>query len=268
MSQTEHAGATPVESHLASIGEILAFAVNILGNMPRAIRLFPAEVFSRMADLIRSSLFVMLFMMFILGAMLGITGSFLLEGIGLDSYVASLPAIATMRGVGEIVFCWVLAAKYGCGIVAEVGAMRISEEVDAMDVMGIPSRVYLLSTRVVAAIVVLPTMFVGGLFASFWGSHLTFVNLLNTVSPGGFDVNLYLFQGPRDFFIAVTWASVTGVVVTLVACFYGYHASGGPVGVGRATAQSMLANLVVISVLAMMFAQTFYSGNAGAPFGT
>lgn len=191
-------------AHLESVGALAGFAGQVIRDIPRAVRLFPAETAKQTGDLIRQNALVLLFMLFMLGAMLGITGSFLLEGIGLDSYVSSLPVIAIMRGVGEIVFCWVLAAKYGCGIVAELGAMRISEEIDALEVMGVPSRPYLLSTRVFAALITLPPLFVTCLLTSFWASKLFFVNVLGTVSEGGFDTYLYLFQGPRDLIVAIT----------------------------------------------------------------
>lgn len=255
-------------SSMESTGDIVRFSLRLLSEVPTTIRHYPAETTRQMGELLRSNALVLLLMLFMLGAMLGITGTFLLESLGLNSYSASLPAIAIMRGVGEIVFGWILAAKYGCGIVAELGAMRISEEIDAMEVMGVPSVPFLLSTRVVASIVTLPALFVTGLGASFIASKLFFVDALNAVSSGGFYSLLFLFQGPRDLIISIVWATLTGVVVTLVACYYGYHAHGGPVGVGRATAQAMLVNLVLISLIAMAMSQLFYANNGGAPFGT
>jgi len=252
----------------ADAGELVAFGLRVLRECPAAIRLFPSEVLRQAGLMFRSNGLVIVFMLFMLGALLGVTGTALFEGIGLESYVAAIPAIPMMRGVVEIVFGWVLAAKAGCGIVAELGAMRISEEIDAMEVMGVRSIPYLVSTRVVAAAVVLPALFVTGLVVHFVASKVFFVDLLNAVSTGGFWDVLYLMQGPRDLVIATFWASLIGIVVTIVSCYYGYTAKGGPVGVGRATAQSMLVNLVLISLISMILAQVFYGNVLDEAFGT
>jgi len=255
-------------SPFTSAGELISFGLRVLRECPAAVRLFPSEVLRQAGLLIRSNAVVVFFMLFMLGALLGITGTALFEGIGLESYVAAIPAIPMMRGVVEIVFGWVLAAKAGCGIVAELGAMRISEEIDAMEVMGVRSIPYLVSARVVAAAGVLPVLFGSALLVHFVATKLFMVDLLNSVSGGGYWDVLFLMQGPKDLLIAVFWASLTGVVVTIVSCFYGYNAKGGPVGVGRATAQSMLVNLVLISLIAMILAEVFYGNALDQAFGT
>lgn len=259
---------SPVVRPFESAGELISFAGRAVREMPAAIRLYPSEVFRQAGLFIRSNALVVLFMLFMLGALMGITGSFLFEGIGLDSYVSAINSIPLMRGVIEIVFGWILAAKYGCGIVAEIGAMRISEEVDAMEVMGIRSIPYLVGTRLAAALVVLPFLFVSALVVHFIAAKLFFVDLLNTVSAGGFDNVLFLLQSPRDLMIAMLWGTIVGFIVTVVATYFGYTASGGPVGVGRATAQAMLVNLVLISISALLIAQIFYANSFAEAFGT
>jgi phospholipid/cholesterol/gamma-HCH transport system permease protein len=257
-----------IASPFEHAGELVAFALRAVKEMPVAIRLYPSEVFRQAGLLIRSNAIVVYFMLFMLGALLGITGTFLFETIGLDSYVSAINAVPMMRGVVEIVFGWILAAKYGCGIVAELGAMRISEEIDAMEVMGVRSIPYLIGTRLAAALLVLPFLFVTALGIHFIAAKLFFVDFLNTVSTGGFTYVLFLLQSPRDFMVALLWGTVVGFLVTVVACFYGYNAKGGPVGVGRSTAQAMLVNLVLISVTAMIIAQIFYANVLAEAFGT
>lgn len=259
---------SPVVRPLESAGELVSFAARAVREMPAAIRLYPSEVFRQAGLFIRSNALVVLFMLFMLGALMGITGSFLFEGIGLDSYVSAINSIPLMRGVIEIVFGWILAAKAGCGIVAEIGAMRISEEIDAMEVMGIRSIPYLVGTRLAAALVVLPFLFVSALVVHFFAAKLFFVDLLNTVSAGGFDNVLFLLQSPRDLMVAMLWGTIVGFIVIVVATYFGYTASGGPVGVGRATAQAMLVNLVLISITALLIAQIFYANSFAEAFGT
>lgn len=249
-------------------GELLAFAIRAIRDVPVAVRLYPSEVLRQAGLFVRSNAVVVLFMLFMLGSLMGITGTFLLETLGLDSYIAAIPAVPIMRGVVEIVFGWILAAKAGCGIVAELGAMRISEEIDAMEVMGIRSIPYLVGTRIAAALIVLPFLWVTALWVHFFASELFDVKLLSTVSEGGFEYVLFLMQSPRDFLIALVWALVVGLIVTVVACYYGYNAKGGPVGVGQSTAQAMLVNLVLISITGMILAQIFYANTRPQAFGT
>jgi phospholipid/cholesterol/gamma-HCH transport system permease protein len=91
--------------------------------------------------------------------------------------------------------------------------------------------------------------------------------LLHTASQGAFVYFLFLFQNPYDLFVTTIWACALGLLITLVSSYYGYTASGGPVGVGRNTAWSMLINLVLVSITAMMFVQLFYGNDPNAPIG-
>jgi phospholipid/cholesterol/gamma-HCH transport system permease protein len=258
----------PGEDAAVSAGNLVIFAGYVIRDIPRTLRQYPAETVSQMGRLLKSNLGVLLFMMVMLGALIGITVSFLFEGLGLESYVSATSAVPILRGVIEIVFGWILAAKYGCGIVAELGAMRISDEIDAMEVMGVESRPFLVTTRVISAAITLPFVFVMGLLIYFYSSRFIEVDVLQSVSAGGHDFILYAFQGSRELIVATLWATITGVIVTLVACYYGYTADGGPVGVGRATAQAMLVNLVLISLVAMILAMLFFLTSSGEAFGT
>jgi phospholipid/cholesterol/gamma-HCH transport system permease protein len=252
---------------MESTGEFVEFAMATFKEIPTAIRLYPDEIMRHCGAMIRSNAVVVTFMLFMMGAVMGLTAHFLFSNIGIDSYIAAVNSVAGVRGICQVVFGWIIAAKLGCGIVAELGAMRISDEIDALEVMGIRSIPFLASTRVIAAVLVLPVLFVIGLLVNFWAGWLFNVELLATVSSGGFEYFLYLFQNVRDFMIAIVWAGILGLTIVVVACFFGYTASGGPVGVGRNTAQSMLVNLVLVSIIGMMLVQLFYGNDPNAPIG-
>ena len=252
---------------LDRLGHFIEFTLSVLRGMPVALRLYPTEVLRHASLLFRENVVVVLGMLFVMGAVLGLTTTFLLESIGIDSYIAAVSAIGGMRGIIQVVFGWVVAAKVGCGIVAELGAMRISEEIDAMEVMGIRSIPYLVSTRVLAGALVMPLLFVTAMSVNFMAAYLFNVQLLGTVSSGGFSYVLYLFQNLRDFVLATVWGTSIGLSILLVSSYFGYHAKGGPVGVGRNTAQSMLVNLVLVSLVGMCLVQLFYGSNPNAPIG-
>ncbi|GAA3528134.1 MlaE family ABC transporter permease [Nocardioides daeguensis] len=257
----------PTTERLESVGSFVQFVGQVLKDIPTAVRLYPAEIMHHCGAQIRQNFLVAVFMLFMMGAVMGLTANFLYSSIGIDSLIASVNSVAGLRGMCQVVFGWIIAAKLGCGIVAELGAMRISEEIDALEVMGVRSVPYLASTRVIAAAITMPLLFVVGLLVNFGAGWLFNVELLNTVSSGGFEYFLFLFQNVRDFTIAIVWALLLGLMIVVVACYFGYTASGGPVGVGRATAQSMLVNLVLVSIVGMVLVQLFYGNSPNAPIG-
>lgn len=244
--------------------DLSRFSWRTVTELP-AVRLYASEVFRQAGVLILSSALVLWVMAFLLGAMLAVQGHYLFREIGAASYVGAIPAVFDTRGASETTWGWILAAKVGCGIVAEIGSMRISEEVDAMEVMGIRSRPYLVGTRLVSAIMAMPFLYVVGYVLTIFGSYLMNVLVLHTVSEGGFMAVLWAMQNTTDFVFSVLWTMIVSVVIILVACYFGYTAKGGPVGVGTATAKSMLVNMVLISVLAMTIVQLLYGNNPNAP---
>ena len=259
--------AVTARSGIETVGEMVQFIAEIIKNVPTAARLYPAEVVRHAGLLIRANSAVILFMMFMLGAVFGLASHFLFSSIGIESYIAAAHTIGGMRGITEVVFGWIIAAKVGCGIVAEIGAMKISEEIDAMEVMGVQSVPYLLSTRLLAGIVVTPFLWVVSLSVNFWAAYLFNAKMLQTASEGAFQYFLYLFQNTQDFMISVTWGTFLMAMVIVIAGYFGYSAKGGPVGVGRNTAQSMLVNLVMISLTALILVQMFYGQAPNAPIG-
>lgn len=260
------AAAGMAQRGVESTGSIVRFVLQVLREVPTAIRLYPSEIFRQAGLLVRSNALVVLFVMLMFGALMALTIRFSFMALGIESYLGGGQAFVT-RGVAQVVFGWVVAAKVGCGIVAELGAMRISDEIDAMEVMGVRSLTYLASTRVAATLIVIPFLWIAGMSLEFFFGYLVNVPLLDTVSQGGFVYILFQFQNTADFTFAVIWATVIAVIIVLVACYYGFTAKGGPVGVGRNTAQSMLLNLVLISLTAMVLVQLFYGNSPNVPIG-
>jgi phospholipid/cholesterol/gamma-HCH transport system permease protein len=160
-----------------------------------------------------------------------------------------------------------MAAKVGTGIVAEIGSMRISDEIDALEVMGISSMTFLCATRLLAAWLVLPFMYLAGIGAGYFASWLAVVQQIGEVSSGGFFLVFWMFQNPPDLVFSVIKAMVMATAIVLVGCYYGYTASGGPVGVGTATAKSMVLNIVLVHLIGMLGTQVFWGANPRAPIG-
>ena len=164
-------------------------------------------------------------------------------------------------------FGYILAAKVGTGIVAEIGAMRISDEIDALEVMGIQPVTFLAATRLLGAWIALPFIYLAGIGAGFFASYLAVVQQIGEVSSGGFFLIFWMFQNPPDLLYSVIKGMSMATVIVLVGCYYGYNASGGPVGVGTATAKSMVLNIVLVHLIGMLGTQLFWGANPRAPIG-
>jgi len=254
---------------LASTGEIGRFAGRIVGDVYslRVFRFF-GEALRQSGILIIYSTLVIWSLAFLIGlGACGIEAAYFNQSINAPSYSGVYAAWCNLREAVPYVFGYMMAAKVGTGIVAELGAMRISEEIDALEVMGVNSLLFLCATRLLAAWIVLPFMYIGAIGVAYLASYLAIVDQLGYVSSGGFLLVFWQFQNPLDFLYSVIKGMTMATAIVLVACYYGYNASGGPVGVGRATAKSMVLNLVLIHIIGMMGTQIFWGGNARAPVG-
>ncbi|MBA0126777.1 ABC transporter permease [Haloechinothrix sp. YIM 98757] len=255
------------QAAVQDLGGLVAFAGHAIREVPFAIRNYPSEIVRHAGLLVRQNTVIVVFMLFMIGAVLALTLHFLFANIGITSYMGAESAVAATRGPAHVPFGWIIAAKIGCGIAAEIGAMRTNEEIDATDIMGVRSVAYLVSTRLVAAFFVMPFFWIIAMSFKFLAGFLFNVHLLGSVSAGGFVSALFLMQNTKDFTFAVIWATIMGLTIIVVGCYYGYTAKGGPLGVGRNTAQSMLVNMVFISIFAVIMVQFFYGNSPNAAIG-
>ena len=260
--------ATPRE-WLTNTGEIARFGSAIVRDVwsLRVLRFF-GESLRQAGILIVGSTVVIWSLVFLMGlGICGIGGAYFTLSTGAPSYAGVFSAWCDLREAVPYAFGYMMAAKVGTGIVAELGAMRISEEIDALEVMGINSMTFLCATRLLAAWLVLPFMYLAGIGAAFLASYIAVVQQIGYVSSGGYFLIFWQFQNPPDFLYSLIKAMFMATAIVLVACYYGYNASGGPVGVGRATAKSMVLNLVLVHVIGMVGTQIFWGANPRAPIG-
>ena len=255
-------------SWLDSLGEISRFGARVAGLVlsGRVLRFF-GEVLRQAGLLILGSALVIWGLLFISGLTCGIEGAYLLRAQGAPSYAGLFTAWCDLREVVPYAFGYMMAAKVGTGIVAELGAMRISDEIDALEVMGVPPITYLAATRLLGAWIVLPFIYAVGIGVTYFGSYLAVVQQIGDTSSGGYLLIFWMFQNPPDLLFSVIKGMVMATVIVLVGCYYGYTASGGPVGVGSATAKSMALNIVLVHVIGMTGTLVFWGANPRAPIG-
>jgi phospholipid/cholesterol/gamma-HCH transport system permease protein len=253
---------------LASFGEIVRFCSAVVAEVftLKVFRFF-GEALRQAGLLILSSTLVIWGLIFIIGLQCGIEGAYFNRAVGSPAYAGVFAAWCDLRELVPYAFGYMMAAKVGTGIVAELGSMRISDEIDALEVMGISSMTFLCATRLLAAWLVLPFMYLAGIGAGFFASYLAVVEQIGEVSSGGYTLIFWMFQNPPDLIYSVIKAMTMATVIVLVGCYYGYTASGGPVGVGTATAKSMVLNIVLVHLIGMLGTQVFWGANPRAPIG-
>ena len=253
---------------IASFGEIAKFGARDLGQVfgGRVFRFF-GEALRQCGILILGSAVVIWGLAFILGLSCGLEGAYFNRSVGAPAYAGVFSAWCDLREVIPYAWGYMLSAKVGTGLVAELGAMRITDEIDALEVMGISSMTFLCATRLLAAFIVFPFMYTAAVGAGFFASYLAVVQQIGEVSSGGFFLIFWMFQNPPDLLYSIIKAMAMSTAIVIVGTYYGYTAGGGPVGVGTATAKSMVLNTVLVHLIGMLGTQVFWGQDPRAPIG-
>ncbi|MEO7295504.1 MAG: ABC transporter permease [Candidatus Limnocylindria bacterium] len=200
---------------------------------------------------------VIFFMAFFTGTQVGLEGFKGLQLIGAEAFTGFVSAFANTREITPIIAGIALAAQVGAGFTAELGAMRISEEVDALEVMAVRPIPYLVSSRVLAAIICVVPLYLISLFGSYIATRLMVVNFLG-LSAGTYSHYFTLFLPPADVIYSLIKAVTFALLVALIHCYYGFNASGGPAGVGVAVGKAIRTSIVVINVVNLVLSALFW----------
>lgn len=193
-------------------------------------------------------------------SLIAIQGFASLGNIGVEAFVGFLAALINVRFAAPVVIGIALAATVGAGATAELGAMRISEEIDALEVMGIKSISFLASSRVLAGLVVIVPLHAMAMIVSFVSPQVI-TTLFYGQSNGTYTHYFQTFLRPDDVFWSFVEVFFIAAVVMITHCFYGYSARGGPVGVGEAVGRSMRLSLVSVQVVVLLAQLTLYAVN-------
>ena len=256
MSKVLDLAGRPVEA-LDSLGEQLRFYVRSLAWSPRTLRRYKKEVLRLLAEVslgsgalsvIGGTVGVIAFLAFFTGSQVGLQGYSSLNQLGTGAFTGFVSAYLNTREIAPLVAGLALAATVGCGFTAQLGAMRISEEVDALEVMGVPSLPFLVTTRMIAGFVAVVPLYVLGLLSSYGATRFIVVHYFGQ-SAGTYDHYFHLFLPPIDVLFSFLKVMVFAVVIILIHCYYGYTASGGPAGVGVAVGTAVRTSIVAINLV-------------------
>jgi phospholipid/cholesterol/gamma-HCH transport system permease protein len=196
------------------------------------------------------------------GAIIAVQGYNQLSGIGVEALTGFLSAYVNVRIIAPAVAGVALSATIGAGATAQLGAMRISEEIDALEVMGIRSIAYLASTRLTAGVLVVIPLYCIAVLMAFLAARFGTTAIYGQ-STGVYDHYFNTFLSSTDLIWSFFTAITVAITVMLVHTYYGFTATGGPAGVGEAVGRAVRTSLIVLAfvVLAISLAVYGQSGN-------
>jgi phospholipid/cholesterol/gamma-HCH transport system permease protein len=242
---------------LDHLGEQLAFYIKALAWSGKSVTRYRREIFRLLAEVtlgtgalavIGGTVGVITFLAFFTGTEVGLQGYQALDQLGTGAFAGFISAYFNTREIAPLVAGLALAATVGCGFTAQLGAMRISEEVDALEVMGIPSLPFLVTARMIAGLIAVVPLYVIGLLTSYAATRFITTGYYGQ-SKGTYDHYFHLFLPPGDVLWSFAKVLVFAVVIIAIHCYYGYHASGGPAGVGIAVGKAVRTSIVAINII-------------------
>jgi phospholipid/cholesterol/gamma-HCH transport system permease protein len=254
---------------LDNLGRQMLFYIRVVKSVPRAVKNYKKEVLRLLAEVtlgsgslavIGGTIGVIAAMCFFTGTSVGIQGYAALDQLGTAALTGFISAYFNTREIAPLVAGIALAATVGCGFTAQLGAMRISEEVDALETMAIPSLPFLVTTRVIAGLIAVVPLYIVGLLASYFATRLV-VTQINGQSPGTYDHYFNTFLPPSDVLWSFAKVLIFAIVVILIHCYYGYYASGGPAGVGVAVGLAVRTSIVAINVVDLLASMAIWGTN-------
>jgi phospholipid/cholesterol/gamma-HCH transport system permease protein len=253
------------------IGEQTAFYFKTIGLIPEAVVKYRIETLRQIAQmslgvgalaLMGGAMVIVAFLTFNAGALVGEQGFRSLSDIGVQALAGFLSAYINTRLAAPLIAAVGLAATIGAGATAQLGAMRINEEIDALEVIGVRAVSYLVSSRVVAGVAVVIPLYCVAAIATFLSTRSLIVFGYGQAA-GIYDHYFNTFLQPSDLLWSFAQATLMGTAVMLVHTYYGFNAAGGPAGVGEATGRAVRASLVVTVSITLASALAIYgaSGN-------
>jgi phospholipid/cholesterol/gamma-HCH transport system permease protein len=242
---------------LDDLGEQLSFYIRALAWIPRALRRYMRETMRLLAEVsfgsgalavIGGTIGVMVGLTVFTGIVVGLQGYAALDQIGTAAFSGFASAYINTREVAPLVAGLALSATVGSGFTAQLGAMRISEEIDALEVMAVPSLPFLVTTRIIAGFIAVIPLYIIGLLSSYLASRTITVYFYGQ-SAGTYDHYFNLFLPPEDVFWSFGKVLIFAIIIILVHCYYGYNASGGPAGVGVAVGRAVRTTIVTVALV-------------------
>ena len=254
---------------LSRIGDHTLFYIRALAGTPHAAVHFRKEIIRLIAEIsmgagtlamIGGTVVIVGFLTLAAGGTLAVQGYSSLGNIGIEALTGFLAAFINVRISAPVVAGIGLAATFGAGVTAQLGAMRINEEIDALESMGIRPVEYLVSTRIVAGMIAITPLYSIAVILSFVASQFT-TTVLFGQSGGLYDHYFDTFLNPIDLLWSFLQAVLMAITILLVHTYFGYFATGGPSGVGVAVGNAVRTSLIVVVSVTLLVSLSIYGSN-------
>jgi phospholipid/cholesterol/gamma-HCH transport system permease protein len=254
---------------LGRLGDHTLFYGRAIAGCPHATVHFRREIIRLIAEIsmgagtlamIGGTIVIVGFLTLAAGGTLAVQGYSSLGNIGIEALTGFLAAFINVRISAPVVAGIGLAATFGAGVTAQLGAMRINEEIDALESMGIPSVEYLVSTRIVAGMVAVAPLYSIAVILSFVASKFTTVYIFGQ-SSGLYNHYFSTFLNPIDLLWSFLQAVLMALAILLVHTYFGFFASGGPSGVGAAVGNAVRASLITVVSVTLLVSLAIYGAN-------
>lgn len=249
--------AQPLSGWLAVIGQMTLFVATVLRLLPWTVRWYPKQTMKTLNNMAwgRGAILVdggivatMLLLGFGMGAMASIEAFAALDMVGFGALTGVVGGLANIREMAPLAAGIAFSAQTGCRMTAEIGAMRVSEEIDAIEGMGVRSIPFVVGTRVVGGVLCVLPAYLATLLLSFVVTR-TLVTIIHPQSVGTYNHYFEQFLDPMGIVYSVIKALTFCLAVSIIHCYYGFFTTGGPAGVGVASGRAVRASLVTIIVL-------------------
>jgi phospholipid/cholesterol/gamma-HCH transport system permease protein len=256
-------------SLLGRIGDHMLFYLKAIAGAPFAVTNYGKEIVRLIAEIsmgagtlamIGGTVVIVGFLTLAAGGTLAVQGYSSLGNIGIEALTGFLAAFINVRISAPVVAGIGLAATFGAGVTAQLGAMRINEEIDALEAMAIRSISYLVSTRIVAGMIAITPLYSIAVILSFVASQFTTVVLFGQ-SAGLYDHYFDTFLNPIDLLWSFLQAVLMALTILLIHTYFGYFATGGPSGVGVAVGNAVRTSLVVVVSVTLLVSLSIYGSN-------
>ncbi|MFF0494419.1 ABC transporter permease [Nocardia sp. NPDC004068] len=262
----------PLTRALGTFGNQIVFLFRVLTSIPLTLRHYSKEVTRLVADVTwgngtlvagGGTIGVVLVMCAFGGMTIGIEAYNNLSLVGVGELTGSISALGGTREIVPILATLAFVVQAGCRFTAELGAMRISEEIDALESIAIRPMPYLITTRVLAVLVVAPPLYLCALVVSFLSTELTTM-VIGGVTGGTYAHYFNLFLVPSDIGMSILKLIVLVTLTTFIQCYYGFFAAGGPVGVGVAAGRAIRLSIITMVCTNLALSLAIWGSAAGS----
>ncbi len=252
------------------IGSQTRFYATTLAGIPDAVVNYRSELLRVVAQMglgsgalavIGGTVVIVAFLTMTTGAIVAVQGYNQLSSVGVEALTGFASAFFNTREIQPGTVMVALAATVGAGSTAQLGAMRINEEIDALEAIGIRTVSYLASTRVLAGVIVAVPLFCTGLMTAYWAARIGTTAVYGQGS-GVYDHYFYTYLSPTDVLWSLAEVAAVALMIMLLCTYYGYTARGGPAGVGEAVGRAVRASMVIASILIVIMTLAIY-GQSG-----